>query len=72
MIEEKIYSQEDLNNAVTKAITDMSKVLDEYNKALELAAFRLGMTNLFPFPENTSVEDMISKVKDYLLEEARK
>lgn len=34
MIEEKIYTQSDLNNAVVKAIADMSKVLEDKNKAL--------------------------------------
>lgn len=37
MNDEKIYTQEDLNNAVTKAICEMTEVLKIYKKALELA-----------------------------------
>lgn len=35
--EDKLYTQSDLNNAVTKAITDMSKVLTAKDKAIAKA-----------------------------------
>ena len=43
MSEEKLYSQEELNSAVCKALCDMQKVLDRMKYELELAqtAFNL-------------------------------
>lgn len=38
MIDEKIYTQEDLNNAVTKAISEMTEVLQITREALSLAS----------------------------------
>ena len=35
MIEEKEYTQSDLNNAIVKAITDMTTVLERQQKEIE-------------------------------------
>lgn len=36
MIDEKIYTQEDLNNAVTKAINEMTNVLEQKEERINL------------------------------------
>lgn len=52
MSDEKLYTQEDLNNAVTKAIADMNKVLESntnelkaLHKAYEMIALELACKN---------------------------
>lgn len=43
MNDEKIYTQEDLNNAVTKAICEMTEVLNQNNTVIELYKKALAM-----------------------------